>query len=542
MYAVILASMMLLSGCASSNKADGTDTAIDNSSIENADGATAGMADMPIGTTDTNVEENNMGYSLADTEAITELAKSYKTRGESNPITTQAYGADPFVMVYGDTMYIYMTDDHYEYDAAGEIKENTYSTINKIHVVSTKDMKNFTDCGLIPVAGTNGIAKWAKNSWAPAAAWKNIDGKDKFFLYFADNGGGIGVLEADSPVGPFRDPLGHGLIRRDMENCGNVLWLFDPAVFVDDDGTGYIYFGGGVPEGQAAHPLTGRCAQLGDDMISLANVPVVIDAPYLFEDSGIHKCGDTYYYSYCSNFSVDSEGTKTYGMENGQICYMTSKSPLGPFTYAGMILENPGKLCGLSGNNHHAIFNFKGDWYIAYHSRMLEKNADIAHGYRATHIDKVSYNEDGSIVRITQTTAGPDQIGTVDPYTENRAVCVSKMAGTDAVAADEQGYGNMILGDIDTGDYVEITGVDFGDKGGKTLCIKANVPDGTVGAVQLRLDFINRDAVGAVVLYPSSENADGVYKVTLDEAVTGTHYVYLVFSGTGYTVDSWWFE
>ncbi|MCQ2494135.1 MAG: family 43 glycosylhydrolase [Lachnospiraceae bacterium] len=482
-----------------------------------------------------------MGYSLSDTEAIKELAKSYKISGETNSITTQAYGADPFAMVYGDTVYIYMTDDHYEYDAAGEISENTYSKINKIHVVSTKDMKNFTDHGCINVAGENGIAKWAKNSWAPAAAWKTIDGKDKFFLYFADNGGGIGVIEADSPVGPFRDPLGHGLIRRDMENCGNVLWLFDPAVFVDEDGTGYIYFGGGVPEGQAAHPLTGRCAQLGDDMISLATVPVVIDAPYLFEDSGIHKCGDTYYYSYCSNFSVDAEGTKQYGMTNGQICYMTSKSPLGPFTYAGMILENPEKICGLGGNNHHALFEFKGDWYIAYHSRMLEKNIGVKHGYRATNIDKVKYAEDGSIINITQTTAGPDMIGTVDPYTANSAVCVCQMAGTDAVPADEIGYGNMVLGQIDTGDYTEIIGVDFGDKGANTLCIKANVPAGTVGAVRLCLDTVDKDGVAAVVLYPSEENAEGVYKVALDKTITGKHNVYFVFSGSGYTVDSWCF-
>ena len=528
LFAVVLVGTLLLFGCATSDTADG--------STNNASGI-AGSS------TDTNGEENvNMKYSIDNTEVIEALAQSYKTRGETNPITTQAYGADPFVMVYGDTIYIYMTDDHYEYDAEGNIKENTYSTINKIHVVSTKDMKNFTDHGCINVAGEDGIAKWAKNSWAPAAAWKNIDGQDKFFLYFADNGGGIGVIEADSPIGPFRDPLGHGLIRRDMENCGNVLWLFDPAVFVDDDGTGYIYFGGGVPEGQAAHPLTGRCAQLGDDMISLATVPVVIDAPYLFEDSGIHKCGDTYYYSYCSNFSVDAEGTKEYGMVNGQICYMTSKSPLGPFTYAGMILDNPGTLCGLSGNNHHAIFKFKDQWYIAYHSRMLEKNIGIANGYRATHIDKVSYNEDGSIVRITQTTAGPDQLVYVDPYTENSAVCVSKMAGTDAVATDSIGYGNMTLGQIDTGDYIEITGVDFGDKGANTLCIKANVPADTVGAVQLRIDFINKDAVASVVLYPSEENADGVYKVNLDEAITGVHYVYLVFSGSNYTVDSWYFE
>ena len=177
-----------------------------------------------------------------------ELADSPKKLDETNPIMTQRYGADPYAMVYGDTVYFYMTADVYEYDSNMLIKDNSYGKIKTINVVSTKDMVNFTDHGAVAVTKA---ATWANNSWAPAAAWKNIDGQDKFFLYFADGGGGIGVLTADSPTGPFTDPIGKGLLRRDMPNCGNVLWLFDPAVLVDDDGSAYIYFGGGVPEGRA---------------------------------------------------------------------------------------------------------------------------------------------------------------------------------------------------------------------------------------------------------------------------------------------------
>ena len=58
---------------------------------------------------------------------------------------------------------------------------------------------------------------------------------------------------------------------------------------MDDDGRAYLYFGGGVPEGQAANPGTARVVELGEDMISIAGEPVIIDAPYVFEDSGIHK-------------------------------------------------------------------------------------------------------------------------------------------------------------------------------------------------------------------------------------------------------------
>ena len=94
-------------------------------------------------------------------------------------------------------------------------------------------MVNWTDHGSINVAGSGGAAAWASNSWAPAACHKTINGKEKFFLYFANNGNGIGVLTSDSPTGPWIDPIGKPLISRNTPNCSNVTWLFDPAVLVD---------------------------------------------------------------------------------------------------------------------------------------------------------------------------------------------------------------------------------------------------------------------------------------------------------------------
>ena len=238
-------------------------------------------------------------------EAIT----PYKSLSNTNPIMTQRFGADPYAMVYKDRVYFYMTGDTFEYDADGSVTENTYGKINTISVVSTTDMVNFEDHGTVYAAGSKGAAKWAANSWAPAAAWKEIDGEVKFFLYFANSGGGIGVLTSDSPTGPFEDPLGEALINNHTPNCADVIWIFDPAVLVDDDGRAYLYFGGGVPEGQAANPGTARVVELGEDMISIAGEPVIIDAPYVFEDSGIHKYNNKYYYTYCSNWDVDQAGT-----------------------------------------------------------------------------------------------------------------------------------------------------------------------------------------------------------------------------------------
>lgn len=485
----------------------------------------------------------------ADYDALFEkitLTESYKGLDDTNPLMTQRFGADPYAMVYGDRVYFYMTADAFEYDgAAGKLGENTYSRIRSINVISTSDMVNFTDHGSIRVAGKDGAAAWARNSWAPAAAWKEIDGKPRFFLYFADAGGGIGVLVSDSPTGPFTDPLGEGLITRQTPNCADVLWLFDPAVLVDDDGKAYLYFGGGVPEGRAADPGTARVVQLGDDMISLAGDPVRIDAPYVFEDSGIHKVGGKYYYTYCSNWQVDPEGTARYGFVNGEIVSMESDSPMGPFTLKETILENPGRYFGLYGNNHHCVFSFRDNWYITYHTRVLEQAMGVELGYRCTHVDEFTMGEDGTIGKIPQTLQGRRQLSYVDPYTQNRAANFAVMGGIACVASDDgakqYGSGNMALGEIDTGDFVVVKGVDFGEEAPVKWSASVRNPKGEEGVIRICADGPDGTVLGYLpVTDPAEEFTE--YTVFLDRAVTGVHDLCLVFSGEGYELESWQFH
>ena len=83
------------------------------------------------------------------------------------------------------------------YDETGEIKENNYSNIYTINVISSSDLVNWTDHGSVYAASEKGAASWGTNSWAPAAACREIDGKMKFFLYFANGGNGIAVLSSD---------------------------------------------------------------------------------------------------------------------------------------------------------------------------------------------------------------------------------------------------------------------------------------------------------------------------------------------------------
>ena len=483
---------------------------------------------------------SNISLVKLDSEALAKIP------GYSNPLIDYDFGADPFALEYNGRVYVYMTADQFEYDQNGNIIDNTYSKINSLHVISSADLVNWTDHGFIPVAGPNGVAKWANNSWAPAIAYKQIDGQDKFFLYFCNGGGGIGVLEGDSPVGPFTDPLGHALIDGSTPGTQGVPWIFDPAVMVDDDGTGYLVFGGGIPAGQDLNPQSARIVRLGDDMISLDCEPVMIDAPCMFEDGGIHKANGKYYYTYCSNFSGNHsavEGYPGYGI----ICYMVSDDPLGPYEYCGEILQNPSTYFGVGGNNHHAIFNFKGTSYIVYHAQTLGQAMGIEKGYRSTHINEVEYYADGRIVPIQADREGISQLETMSPYQLTAGETIAWQAGIKVEACDQPGQGlsevnNRTVTDIQNGDWIAVAGLDFGDKGAASFT--ASIAAQAGGAVELRVDSPDGTVVGTLTV-PAG---DGTYQtLTCDvEGLTGVHNLFLVFTGDDQaenlmSLDTWQF-
>lgn len=398
-----------------------------------------------------------------------ELVKSYKKENANNAIYTQRFGADPCVMEYDGKIYVYTTNDTVEYDKDGTVKENTYGYIKTINCVSSEDMVNWTDHGAMEVAGKDGAAKYASNSWAPCAAHKTVDGKEVFYLFFANGGNGICVLTSHSPAGPWTDPLGKPLITRDIPNCEDVVWLFDPAVLIDDDGTGYLYFGGGIPGDQYASPGTARAVRLSEDLLSLDSEVVKLDVPYLFEDSGINKIDGKYYYSYCSNFHTEGSSP---GLHGGAIQYMVSGNPLGPFEYVGELFENPGVFFGLSGNNHHAVFEFKGEFYLAYHARTVEKAMGITGNYRSTHIDKVSF-ENGKFLPVTGTYEGVEQIKSFYPY---QAVQASTMSDNGGIAVVRTGGKAYV--EAEAGGWIKVSDVDF-KSGTKSITVNVKVEEKT---------------------------------------------------------------
>lgn len=475
-----------------------------------------------------------------------------KLPGNSNPLMDHKLGADPFALVYNGRVYVYMSSDAYVYNSDGTVKDNDFSALNKINVISSADMVNWTDHGSIPVAGYNnanngsGIAKWASLSWAPTVAKKTINGKDKFFLYFANGASGIGVLTADSPIGPWTDPLGKALVTGSTPGMSGVTWLFDPAALVDDDGTGYLYMGGGIPNtsdpASVANPKTARVIKLGADMTSVSGSAVTIDAPYMFEDSGIHKYNGKYYYSYCINFS----GTHPAAYPAGEIGYMVSSSPMGPFTYAGHFLKNPGTFFGVGGNNHHAVFNFNNQWYVVYHAQTVSKaQLGDGKGYRSPHINKLVYNADGTIQEVQGDMAGIPQIANLNPYNRTEAETIGWNAGIATEASQAAGgpTSNQDVTNINNGDWIAVGNVDFGSGGAKSF--KANVASTAGGNIEIRLDSATGTLVGTLNV-PSTGGAQTWREIeTTVSSATGVHRVYFVFTGSGsgnlFNFDYWQF-
>ena len=446
------------------------------------------------------------------------LQKSYKKAADNNPLYTQRFGADPGVMEYNGRLYVYMTDDLLEYDGKGNVKENSYQQIMTINCISSDDLVNWTDHGKIYVAGPRGAATWAAHSWAPCAAHKTIDGKEKFFLYFCNGGDGIGVLCADSPVGPWRDERGSLLITRAVPNCADVTWLFDPAVMVDEDGTGYLAFGGGVPEGKQSAPGTGRIVKLADDMIHLDGDPVRLDVPWLFEDSGINRVGGKYYYTYCSNFMTKGNDLH---LTDGAIQYMIADNPLGPYTYMGELFPNEGRFFGMYSNNHHSLACLNGEWYLFYHSRPVEKAMGITGNYRSPQADRISFGEDGLPKQVKGTMKGLDQLKPVDPFHTISASTMSHQAGITAYGTDARSW---ITGEA--GSWIRISGVDFGTEAA-ILAVTAMPPtDCTVYAV---LDDPENPIVSRVRITVPEGGQPASFSAPI--SAEGVHDLYLITDG-----------
>ncbi len=322
----------------------------------------------------------------------------------SQPIVNHIYTADPSAHVFKGKIYIYPSHDIDAGEAFDDL--GSHFAMEDYHVLSM-------DHPLSGKATDHGVAlrvndvPWAERQmWAPDAAEK--DGTYYLFFPAKDHDGifRIGVAVSSSPEGPFTP----------QPEAIKGSFSIDPAVFKDDDGSYYMYFGGiwggqlqrwrtgsfngGQPEspfaflpGENEPGLCAKVAKLSDDLLSFAEAPkdvLIVDengVPLLqgdierrfFEASWLHKYKGKYYFSYSTG-------------DSHFIAYAIGDNPYGPFTYKGTILEPV-----VGWTSHHSIAEFEGKWYLFYHDSSLSKG--VTH-LRSVKVTELKYNDDGTIQTI----------------------------------------------------------------------------------------------------------------------------------------------
>jgi beta-xylosidase len=298
------------------------------------------------------------------------LALSASVAAAANPIVRDLYTADPSVVVDGGRLYLYTGRDEARSDKDGY-------RMHEWRVFSTCDMQTWTDHG---VPANLKTFSWAKGD---AFAADVVKRNGKYYLYApvqhaTSPGFAIGVAVSDSPTGPFKDARGSALVTNDMTRETPNSWDdIDPAVFIDDDGQAYMYFGNKVLK---YVKLKSNMTEL-DGPIQTVGIFNFEEAPYL------HKRNGTYYLSYASGLPE-------------VIAYATGPSPTGPWTYRAEIMAKN----AVTKTIHQAFAEFNGKSYIFYHNDVLPGGSEFR---RSVAVEEFHYRADGSIPPVPQTTDGP---------------------------------------------------------------------------------------------------------------------------------------
>ncbi len=412
-----------------------------------------------------------------------------------NPLMYQKYTADPTACWFNGRMYIYTSHDK---DGA------TGYDITDVTLMSSDDLVNWTDEGETFKASNT---TWAGLTYAPACVYRN----GYYYLYFGNGGGSIGVVRSTSPTGTWTDPVGRPIVTSSTPGCSGMTYIFDPAVFIDDDGQAYMYFGGGGP-GNA------RVIKLNSDMISVSGSAVTIDAPRYFEAPFMNKRNGIYYFTYSTDFSASPAAT---------IDYMTSSNPMTGFTYRGTVLGNPPDNCG--NNNHASIVNIGNDYYIAYHTRRLSNiNLGNCNGIyqRSVALDRLYFNADGTIQKVTTTTTGVNALKLANPYVLNKAVTMAQESGIKTETCSE---GGLNVGYIENGDWILVKNLDFGTGAASFEARIASAGSG--GKIEIRVGSVTGTLAGTCNV-PVTGGWQTWQNVTCSvSGLSGVKNIYFVFTG-----------
>ena len=439
------------------------------------------------------------------------------------PLFQTKYTADPSPLVVGDTLFLYTSHDASPEDIPDENEKSSAGFFMYDWLLwSTTDMVNWTEHGAVASLKDFPWRSRENGAWAIQTVERN----GKYYLYAPLHGHGIGVLEADSPYGPFKDPLGKPLVW-DQSNWYDI----DPSVYTDDDGQAYMYWG---------NPHT-FWAKLSNDMTSLASgVTKLPHIPNYQEGPWFYKRNGHYYLGFASTCCPEALG------------YAMSDSPTGPWEWKGYIMKPTPRDRG----NHPGICDYKG------HSYVFGQNYDLMHletfehhERRSVSATEITYNADGTIQEVPYwlDQKPMNQLHWLNPYQRVEAETMnwgyglksSKMGiqntGVVKDMPESTGKRNMYIYDINDGEYIRLRGVDFGSKGAKQFAITASAAMKAGCTITLRLNSNKGPVVGTLnVKSTGSVDKYRTFTTKVKEA-TGVHDLYICFSNAQGDVHlDWW--
>ncbi len=426
-----------------------------------------------------------------------------------NPIAQTAFTPDPAPVVFGDTLYVYTGRDRDGY--------NDFYYMTGYQVFSTTDMKNWVNHGCIM---EDSDFSWGKKDSAWASQCIERNGKYYFYVTMecsSGGGRGIGVAVADSPTGPFKDALGKPLVGPDWD-------FIDPTVIIDDDGQAWLMFGNpSCYYVKLNEDMISTNGQIGKfDMSQSAFGPSSRGGSSYGEGPWIYKRNDLYYLVYAAFYG--SDGDESMG-------YSTAPSITGPWTYKGQIMKTHNCF-----TTHGGIIEYKDHAYMFYHKNGLQGGSTFN---RSACVEEFEFGADGSIPLLSPTDSGPKQLEALNPYKKTEAETICRSEG---VQVESASVGCTNLAFIEDGDYVMVSGVDFG-KGAETFTASV-ASEGDGGKIEIHLDKKDGTLIGTCDVSPTSGWQDYITASCDISGAEGEHDVYFVFKGGNsylFNVDWWQF-
>ena len=388
-----------------------------------------------------------------------------------NPIVPNQGLNDPHIHIFNDTAYVYASHD--------KSANNKKFIMEDWWIWSSPDLVNWTKKSVLKPQDTY-IGKDFTSCWATDVAYKN----GKYYWYFSEGNQQTGVVVGDSPVGPWRDPLGKPLLMSELTPTDE----YDMAIF-EENGAHYIIFG----------VWEYYIAKLNDDMISLAEKPkkLIVNnprGPYNLDGKNLEKPTDDkpFVHKYNGKYYL------SWGC-----FYAMADNLYGPYYYKDTVIKQesfaegydaPTWPTGFLQGRHGSFFEWNNQWYYAYCDISQTGNRY----FRDTFISYVHYKENGEMATIRV-----DGVGVAN-YDANSKIEAEDYFKANGVKKEETNSG-FVITTTDTKSYLNFTNVK-GLKNTSKLTLKTSAKKEGKFIIKILKDSLQGEMIASKVFEIKQRN------------------------------------